>query len=199
MKLLRYGRFVGGCAITIRALRKGTMLIPQAEKPATWTVDDFTWPPSGRRIPRRFKQPPESLTGPANLDIKELQHSVRPSILLQHNVYTYTKLYRLLCDSSRSFAKSHQPRHYPMAFGRHLASRCETFKQSCTSKLEPPVAMPPAVESFRAMTYGLQDELYAFANLRAVFNYLRGGKKLWLPDEWQGLIPRSFPGGSTAA
>ena len=80
-----------------------------------------------------------------------------------------------------------------MAFGRHLAGQCEALKKGLGCKLQPPAAYPKAQDTFASMSYGLNSELYQFAALKDVFTYLRGGKGLRVPAEWQHLVPRAFP------
>ena len=80
-----------------------------------------------------------------------------------------------------------------MRFGRFLAGKHYDLVRTCRGKPILPEPLPSAVASFRAMEYGKETELWAFADLKTVFRYLRGGKHLCTPAEWRDLIPRSFP------
>ena len=94
---------------------------------------------------------------------------------------------------------SWRPREYPMQFGRHLANNCEALKAACESKPLIPSDIGQATEIFESMQYGVKPELWAFADLKSVFKYLRGGKSLNLPHEWKHLVPRSWPEGPVSS
>ena len=83
-----------------------------------------------------------------------------------------------------------------MPFARALARMSGDLKK--TGKGQPPLpdVVPKAWETFEAMAWGEQPELWQYVNLSSVFTYLRGGKSLSIPEEWAGLIPKSFPGDS---
>ena len=80
-----------------------------------------------------------------------------------------------------------------MRFARHLAQSAEKLKEGCRARISTPDVVQPAIETFQEMSYGSAPELWAFAGLADVFCYLRGGKKLELPQEWRSVIPSTFP------
>ena len=55
-----------------------------------------------------------------------------------------------------------------------------------------PNVLPPAKETFASLERGSDKDLWGFADLGAVFTYLRGGKLLQIPSEWTLLVPRTL-------
>ena len=111
-------------------------------------------------------------------------------------IRTHASLYALNSTFPSLYVVLLWPREYPMRFARHLARESEALKQGCEAKLKVPQEYPSALKTFAAMTYGVNAELWQFANLRDVFVYLRGGKQLHVPRDWEPLVPRTFPGSS---
>ena len=54
---------------------------------------------------------------------------------------------------------------------------------------EEPDILPSALESFLSMSEDCQDQ-WPFANLTAVYNYLRGSKHLRVPLNWEPYLPK---------
>ena len=82
-----------------------------------------------------------------------------------------------------------------MAFACHLVRLAPALRKTCLGRPElPEHGIPTAMETFKAMRYGDQDELYMFADFAELYLYLRGGKGLRLPsEEWRQLLPRVLP------
>ena len=80
-----------------------------------------------------------------------------------------------------------------MRFACFLADRCELLKDTAEGCPTFPESIPSALESFEAMEYGQEAELWSFVNLEEVFEYLRGCKRLQVPPEWKRVVPRAFP------
>ena len=55
----------------------------------------------------------------------------------------------------------------------------------------PPSPSPPAIESFRKMDNSAKPGL-EYARLTEVFNYLRRGKYLDIPESWKPYISKPF-------
>ena len=86
-----------------------------------------------------------------------------------------------------------------MRFGMFLADKCENLKKACRAMPEVPSDIPPARDIFESMSYGSNAELWSNCNLKDCFKYLRGGKKLRIPEEWKDLMPRVWPGESATS
>ena len=81
-----------------------------------------------------------------------------------------------------------------MRFGRFLAGKHYDLVRTCRGKPILPEPLPSAVASFRAMEYGKETELWAFADQKTVFAYLRGGKHLCITSRMAGSdTPLPFP------
>ena len=78
-----------------------------------------------------------------------------------------------------------------MKFGRCLTDLYEdlTTCRACPPAL--PAVVPPARESFQALPEEGFD--LGYAQLKDVYNYVRRGKHLNIPNEWRGLLPRPGP------
>ena len=83
-----------------------------------------------------------------------------------------------------------------MPFARALARMCEELKATGRGLPALPSTVPKALETFNSMSWGQQPELWGYVNLAPVFAYLRGGKRLRIPEEWASVIPKAFPGNS---
>ena len=57
-----------------------------------------------------------------------------------------------------------------------------------------PDALPDALTTFQSMSWAEDSELWQYVDLCEVFTYLRGGKRLRIPERWASSIPKSFPG-----
>ena len=81
-----------------------------------------------------------------------------------------------------------------MAFARTLVSMNECLRRSNRGQPQLPNPVPDALETFRSMSWGDESELWQYAKLSEVFAYIRGGKRLRIPEEWAPSIPKTFPG-----
>ena len=80
-----------------------------------------------------------------------------------------------------------------MRFACHVADHLEKLKMTGQGQPELPEVLPAATDTFRAMSYNTNSELWSNANLRDCFVYLRGSTRLKVPEKWQTLVPKSFP------
>ena len=194
----------GGCRYLQHPLRNGIMPGPTRVRSLGWTADDCVWLLSVPDSPSKSKRPRD----PGTKLVKSLTRERMPFAPLRtllQQVYTRINLFVRtpfaliwnLLPSQPSAAC--QPREYPMQFGRHLARNCEALKAACSAKPIVPAELPCATEIFQSMAYGANAELWSFADLKSVFKYLRGGKALKIPTEWQELVPRSWPVAATAS
>ncbi|CAE7616202.1 unnamed protein product [Symbiodinium sp. CCMP2456] len=85
-------------------------------------------------------------------------------------------------------------REYPMAFARKLVSMNESLRRSSRGQPELANPVPDALETFTSMSWGDESELWQYAKLSEVFVYIRGGKRLCIPENWAPFIPKAFPG-----
>ena len=81
-----------------------------------------------------------------------------------------------------------------MAFARRLVSLNEGLKRTCTGRPPLPDPVPDALETFMSMHYEEDPALWQHAQLSEAFTYIRGGKRLRIPERWAPHIPKAFPG-----
>lgn len=76
-----------------------------------------------------------------------------------------------------------------MAFARRVGDMVEGLKES--KRGQPPIhqQLPPATETFSKMKWG-STGLFYFADLSSIYTYLRFGKDLEIPPEWDGMFPK---------
>ena len=84
-------------------------------------------------------------------------------------------------------------REYPLAFARKLVSMNADLTRSSCGQPVLPDPLPDAVETFQSMSWGQESELWQFAELSKVFLYIRGSKRLRIPEKWAPFIPKAFP------
>ena len=90
-------------------------------------------------------------------------------------------------------------REYPLQFGRQVVDLYDSLT-STPRGFPPPVChTPAAVDSFQALPDGTAGSLgLSHADLESVFNYLRRGKHLAIPERWRHLIPKPFEATKTS-
>ena len=76
-----------------------------------------------------------------------------------------------------------------MKFGFKLVDLYDSLTTSSRGRA-PVTEVPSALESFQ----GMADDIPAlqFAEMGEVFNYLRKGKHLAIPDEWKPYVPKAL-------
>lgn len=82
-------------------------------------------------------------------------------------------------------------REYPVRFGFKLVDLYDDLTTSSRGRApfpSDPAGIPSAPESFRRMPEG--GHALQFAQLDQVFNYLRRGKHMVIPNEWKDLVPK---------
>ncbi|CAL1145636.1 unnamed protein product [Cladocopium goreaui] len=80
---------------------------------------------------------------------------------------------------------------YPVRFGFKLVDLYDDLTTSSRGRApfpSDPAGIPSAPESFRRMPEG--GHALQFAQLDQVFNYLRRGKHMVIPNEWKDLVPK---------
>ena len=82
-------------------------------------------------------------------------------------------------------------REYPLEFGRAVTSLYDEFVTTARGMGSPPSPSPPAIESFCKMDNCGKPGL-EYARLTEVFNYLRRGKYLDIPESWKPYISKPF-------
>lgn len=68
----------------------------------------------------------------------------------------------------------------------------QDFKEQKKGNPVVPAEIPSARESFLASDKTAGLGLFDHADLKSVFEYLRGGRGLKIPEEWKNVIPRSL-------
>ena len=84
------------------------------------------------------------------------------------------------------------PRVYPQPFARAICDLIEDFKATCRGKPQLPASGAPSALETMQMEWVESDELWEFANFKEVYAYLRGAKRLNIPEEWRPIIPKSL-------
>ena len=79
-------------------------------------------------------------------------------------------------------------REYPVRFGFKIADLYDSLTGSGRGRAPFPKDIPSAIESFE----GMPDDsgMFHHAKLDEVFNYLRRGKHLRIPDPWKLVVPK---------
>lgn len=91
-------------------------------------------------------------------------------------------------------------RIYPMPFARTFIDKIDRLKQSAQGMPQLPKVVPSALESFHNWGSGEDDNvIWAHADFAALFNYLRGSRKLKIPKEWRGTVPDRLESANSSA
>ena len=79
-----------------------------------------------------------------------------------------------------------------MSFGFRIVDIYDDLTRSACGVQEVPNPVPPALDSFVEMrrANNMHDTGLQYANLDAVYTYLRRGMGLRLPDHWKEHFPR---------
>ena len=85
------------------------------------------------------------------------------------------------------------PRHYPVAFAKQLVEICESLKQHRAGCPKGEV-IPSGLETLASLPSDYQRTEFGNAGLCEVYNYMRGGKDLNIPQEWRCVLPAGFMG-----
>ena len=80
-----------------------------------------------------------------------------------------------------------------MRFACHVADNLDKLRMTGEGQPELPEVVPAGTDTFRAMSYNKNPELWSNVNLQECFVYLRGSTKLKVPEKWKALVPKSFP------
>ena len=79
-----------------------------------------------------------------------------------------------------------------MTFAREVLKMVEDMKRTCCGQPRLPSVVPPALETFKNMDWCENTELWEFAQLPQLFNYLRPNRVLKIPSEWKSVVPKSM-------
>ena len=102
---------------------------------------------------------------------------------LQYRVISFWKMYPQTCPCFFCHL-----RVYPVPFARAVCDLLEPMKSTCKGQpcIEGPI--PTAIETM-SMEWFRDDELWQFVDFQETYRYLRGSKRLAIPDEWRPIIP----------
>ena len=84
-------------------------------------------------------------------------------------------------------------REYPLAFARRLVALNDGLKKTCTGQPKLPDPLHDALDTFRSMQFNEKPDIWQHVQLSEVFNYIRGGRRLRIPERWAPYIPKTFP------
>lgn len=87
---------------------------------------------------------------------------------------------------------SRQPRIYPDRFGMSIADMIDDLKGSAYGCPKLPSHVPRAIDSYQASKSGKGTSLFDHADLESAYKYIRGGRGLTIPKDWEGLVPTSI-------
>lgn len=79
-------------------------------------------------------------------------------------------------------------REYPIRFGFKMTDLYDDLTGSGRGRAPFPIEIPSAIESFQGMPDG--PGMFQYAKLSEVFNYLRRGKHMRIPDPWKFVVPK---------
>ena len=80
-----------------------------------------------------------------------------------------------------------------MPFARALIDKVEDMKRTARGQPALPMEVPSLLETLSAPWPSTElDCECEFAGFGEVFNYLRGNRKLQIPDEFRGIIPKAL-------
>ena len=80
-----------------------------------------------------------------------------------------------------------------MPFARAVTDMVENMKQTRRGVPELPSVVPPALTTVTAMEWHESPELWEFAQLPQLYEYLRGCKHVQIPEEWKPFFPKNLP------
>jgi len=84
-------------------------------------------------------------------------------------------------------------RIYPMKFARAVLDLVEPLKQGARGQPSlPDGGAPPALYTMTQFEWPVPAGLWKYADFAETFNYLRGSKRLVIPEEWRDVVPRKM-------
>jgi len=82
---------------------------------------------------------------------------------------------------------------YPMKFARAVLDLVEPLKQGARGQPSlPDGGAPPALYTMTQFEWPVPAGLWKYADFAETFNYLRGSKRLVIPEEWRDVVPRKM-------
>ena len=93
-------------------------------------------------------------------------------------------------NTSRFSKLSHTLREYPELFGMAMVDLFHDLTNSAQGFAAVPEPTPQAMVSFKKMDN--QHGALQYARLEDVYTYLRGNRRLELPEHWKPLIPKNL-------
>ena len=84
-------------------------------------------------------------------------------------------------------------RVYPPRFAQAVSGLMERMKSTCKGQPEIPAGQTPVAIEVMELEWECDPELWSFVDFSEIFTYLRGSKRLNIPDSWKHIIPRKLP------
>ena len=84
------------------------------------------------------------------------------------------------------------PRQYPVAFATAVLRILSDLKKYREAFPKVPESFSSGVETVQSLPWDFGRAEFSFAALPEVYNYLRGGKRLEIPDSWRAVLPPGF-------
>jgi len=84
-------------------------------------------------------------------------------------------------------------RVYPPRFAQAVSGLMERMKSTCKGQPEIPAGQTPVAIEVMELEWECDPELWSFVDFGEIFTYLRGSKRLNIPDSWKHIIPRKLP------
>lgn len=136
-------------------------------------------------------------------DLKDSEPLVRikpyrtlpPNLTLEESLLRGFKEYDIKVGGTLSKEAStrfrYQPRQYPVNFAIEYLRICQQMKQKRKGFPPEDGVVPDALTSVATLPLGQEDvdEFFTFADLNQVYVYLRGCRKLKIPDVWRSIVP----------
>lgn len=81
------------------------------------------------------------------------------------------------------------PRIYTPRFARAMCDLVEDLKATCKGQPKTTGDLPSAFETMQ-MEWVSDMDMWQFVDFKEIYSYLRGSKRLQIPDMWRPLIPK---------
>ena len=79
-----------------------------------------------------------------------------------------------------------------MAFAKQMVNICESLKQHRAGCPKTSDMIPSGLDTLASLPSDYQKAEFGNAGLWEVYNYMRGGKALNIPEEWRCVLPAGF-------
>ena len=83
------------------------------------------------------------------------------------------------------------PRIYTPRFARAMCDLVEDLKATCRGQPKI-IGHPPTAFETMQMDWVSDSDMWQFVDFQEIYSYLRGSKRLQIPDMWRPLVPKKL-------